>query len=324
MDSRSKRITGPVDLDFRTVGRREMGRQDSGNPERNTSKQGQSGSELDNLGCDSQPLINKSEGQLLEDTKVGRSMLSSIINPPRRNTTLVSPNDDDPLVYLKAAELIRHQGPSRSSSVSKVNSEDHLEFKRPYFGPSHVDDGGGAELRMLQFHDSNFCRIQSKVPQVELPTELRKKVLRERIKCAERQLVTDPKLHAHAWRIKNFFGEKRDSALRNFWREVYKEENHDPRRVFKEFALNDYLEASDELHGLENPMRSWWRPNWKDRHRSSAVTAGLGSLSLSMVGTGLASGTGLRGTCVAGSNPLQTSDALSLRGGYEAQLSPVG
>jgi hypothetical protein len=242
-------------------------------------------------------------------------MLSSIIYPLRRNTTLVSPNDDDPLVCLKAVELIRHQRSFRSSLVPKVNSEDHFEFKRPYFGPSHVDDGGGAELRMLQFHDSNFCRNQSKVPQILLPTETRKAVLKERIKISEQQLVTDPKFHAHAWRIKNFFGSQRESALRNFWREVYKEENHDPRRVFKEFALNDYLEANDELHALDHPMRPWWRPNWKDRHRSSAATVGLGSLSSSMVGTGLVSGTGSTGTCVAGRNPLQTSDALFLRGG---------
>jgi hypothetical protein len=116
-------------------------------------------------------------------------------------------------------------------------------------------------------------------------------------------------------RIKNFFGSQRESALRNFWREVYKEENHDPRRVFKEFALNDYLEASDELYGLENPMRPWWRPNWKDRHRSSAATAGLGSLSSSMVGTGLVSGAGLTRLCVVRGHPLNPCDALFLRGG---------
>jgi hypothetical protein len=135
------------------------------------------------------------------------------------------------------------------------------------------------------------------------------------MKVSEQQLATDPKFHAHAWRIRNFFGLQREPALKNFWREVYKEENHDPRRIFKKFALNDYLEASDELHGLENPMRQWWRPGWKVRHRSSAVTAGPGSLSSSFVGTGLVSGTGLTGTCVTSRNPLQTSDALFLCGG---------
>jgi hypothetical protein len=259
--------------------------------------------------------MDKSEGQLSEDVKADGSMLSSALRSSMRISTLTSPNDDDPLVCLKAVELIRHQGSLRSSLVSKLNSEDHFEFKRLYFGPSHVDDGGGAELRLLQFHDSNFCRTQSKVPQIQLPTESRKVALKERIKISEQQLVTDPTFHAHAWRIRNYFGSQRESALKNFRREVYKEENHDPGRVFKEFALNDYLEANDELHGLENPMRPWWRPNWKDRHRSSAVTVGPGSLSSSIVGTELVSGTGLTGTCVAGRNPLQTRDALSLCGG---------
>jgi hypothetical protein len=50
-------------------------------------------------------------------------------------------------------------------------------------------------------------------------------------------------------------------------------------------------------------------------HRSSAVTEGPGSLSSSIVGTGLVSGTGLTGTCAGCSSPPQTSDALFLRGG---------
>jgi hypothetical protein len=106
--------------------------------------------------------------------------------------------------------------------------------------------------------------------------------------------------------------------LRNFWREVYKEENHDPRRVFKEFALNDYLEASDELYDLEYPMRPipWsWGSIWKVRHRSSAVTVGPSSLGSSIVGSGSGSTTGSTGTRVAGRNPLQTGGALFLRGG---------
>jgi hypothetical protein len=97
-----------------------------------------------------------------------------------------------------------------------------------------------------------------------------------------------------------------------------KEVHHDDRRVFREFALNDYLEASDELHDLEYPMKpnSWsWDSIWKVRHRSSAVTVGPSSLGSPVVGTGSVSVTGLTGTCVSGRNPLQTSDALSLRGG---------
>jgi hypothetical protein len=138
------------------------------------------------------------------------------------------------------------------------------------------------------------------------------------IDASQQQLVTDPKFYDSAWRIKYSSGSQREKALANFWREVYKEVNHDPQRVFREFALNDYLEASDELHDLEYPMRpnSWsWGSIWKVRHRSSAVTDGPSSLGLSMVGTGSVSGTGLTGTRVASGNPPYTGDAFSLRGG---------
>jgi hypothetical protein len=316
VDSRSKGIADPTDRGTRTVGRSTLGREDSGDLERNLSEKGQSRSELDNQGCDSQQSLDKSEGQLLEDVKVDGSMLSSALRSSMRISTLTSPNDDDPLVYVKAVNQIRHEKSLRLShvdvgggDVSQVNSEDNFEFERPYFGPSHVDDGGGAELNLgLQF--SNCWRCQSKIPQIELPTEIRKLELKKRMEVSEQQLVTDPKFHAHAWRIKNFFGLQRESALRNFLREVYKEEHHDSQRVFKEFALNDYLEASDELHGLVHPMRSWWRPCWE--HRSSADTVGSG---MSVVGTGLVSGAGLTGTCVTSRHPLQTSVALSLCGG---------
>jgi hypothetical protein len=260
--------------------------------------------------------MDKSDGQSLEDVKVDGSMLSSALGSSMRISTLASPNHDDPLVYVKAVDQIRHEKSLRLShvdvggaDVSQVNSHESFEFERPYFGPSHVDDGGGAELN-FGLQASNFWRCQLKIPQIELPTEIRKSELKKRMNDSEQQLVTGPKFHAHAWRIRNFFGSQRESALRNFWREVYREENHDQRRVFKEFALNDYLEASDELHRLENPMRSWWRPSWE--HRSSAVTVCSGT---SVVGTGLVSGAGLTGTCVTSGHPLQTCDALFLRGG---------
>jgi hypothetical protein len=128
-------------------------------------------------------------------------------------TTLTSPNDDDPLVYLEAVDQIRHERSLRTShvvdgggDVSQVTSGDHFEFERPYFGPSHVKDGGGAELRMLQFQDSNFGRNQWKVSQVELPTEIRKSELKRRMKVSEQQLTPDPKFFRAAWRIRNSFG----------------------------------------------------------------------------------------------------------------------
>jgi hypothetical protein len=245
-------------------------------------------------------------------------MLTSVFRSHEGITAFVSPNDDDPLVYLKAVDQIRHERSLRPShvdvgggDVSQVNSEDHFEFERPYFGPSHVEVGGGDELkRMQQFQDSNRWRGFPKVTQVELPTEVRKAELKRRMKVSEQQLISDQVFFGSAWRIRNSLGPQREAALRKFWREVYKEEHHDTRRVFKEFALNDYLEASDELHGLENPMRSWWRPCWK--HRSSVDTDGSG---MGIVGTESVSGLGLTGTRVASRNPPQTWDALSLCGG---------
>jgi hypothetical protein len=312
MDSRPEGTFDPVNRRVQGLGEIETGSQDSGSHEGDLSEKGQSSSELDNQGCDSQPSMDKSEGKLLEDTKVVGSMLTSTYRSREGIATSVSPNDDDQLVYLKAVDQIRREkalGPSRyTGDASHVNSEEHFEFERPYFGPSHVDDGGGAELN-FGFQASNFWRSQSKVPQVELPTEIRKAELKRRTKASEQQLSTNSKFFGAAWRIRHSYGRQREEAMRNFWKEVYQERNYDPRRVFKEFALNDYLEASDELHGLECPMRSWWRPSWE--HRSSAVTVCSGT---SVVGTGSVSGTGLTGTRVASGNPLQTSDALFLRG----------
>jgi hypothetical protein len=128
--------------------------------------------------------------------------------------------------------------------------------------PSHVEDVGGAELKN-DIRVSNHWRRQSDIPQVELPTEIRKAELKRRMKASEQQLIPDQKFFESAWRIKNTFGPQREKALTKFWREVYKEEHHDDRRVFREFALNDYLEASDELHELEYPMRAPCTVGWR-------------------------------------------------------------
>jgi hypothetical protein len=186
---------------------------------------------------------------------------------------------------VKAVDQIRREkalDPNRyTGDASHVNPES-FEFERPYFGPSHVEDGGGTELRMDNLV-SNHWRKQSEIPQVELPTEIRKAELKRRMKASEQQLVSDPKFHDSAWRRRHSFAPQREKSLAKFWREVYKEVHHDDRRVFREFALNDYLEASDELHDLEYPMNpnSWsWGSIWKVRHRSSAVTVGPSSLGL--------------------------------------------
>jgi hypothetical protein len=108
------------------------------------------------------------------------------------------------------------------------------------------------------------------------------------MKEAEQRLVADPFVFASAWRLKHTVqGSQRDKALGQFWKKVYQEPVHDDQRVFKEFALNDYLEASDELHDLEYPMRPWisWSSSTWER-RSVAVSDGVTSLSVAKVGTG--------------------------------------
>jgi hypothetical protein len=71
--------------------------------------------------------------------------------------------------------------------------------------------------------------------------------------------------------------------------------------------MNDFLQARDELHKLEHPMRppntaSWGFPLGR---RSSVVTVGSSSLGRSMVGTESTPGLGSTGTCVTSGHPLQ-------------------
>jgi hypothetical protein len=61
-------------------------------------EQGHSSTILDNLGAKSQPLIDKNEGQSLEDTIAGRTNASFGPFSLDGTSALVSPNDDDPLI----------------------------------------------------------------------------------------------------------------------------------------------------------------------------------------------------------------------------------
>jgi hypothetical protein len=237
--------------------------------------------------------MDKSEGQLLEDIKVDGPMLTSVPISPKGSAALMSPNDDDPLVYLRAVELLRHERSLRPShidagggDVSQVDYNEHFEFERPYFGPSHVDEGGGVELKTVNLV-SNQWRSQFEIPHIELPTEVRKLELKNRIADAERFLLSDPNFFCSAWCIRHSpQGSQREKALGQFWKRVYQDHVHDDQRVFKEFALNDLLEAGDELNRWEHPMRpntsQWGFPCGR---RSSAVTVGPSSLRSSMVGT---------------------------------------
>jgi hypothetical protein len=261
-----------------------MGKQKSGDFARDLNEQGQSCTVSDNQGDDSQPAMDKSEGQLLEDTKVGRPMLTSTFISLKGRTISVSTNDDDPLVCLKAVDQLRRERSLRPNheDASQVDTSDHFEFERPYFGPIQDE-----ELKPGNLVSSHW-RKQSRIPQVELPTELRKSVLKQRIVEAERSLLPDPTFFCTAWTIRHIpLGTQRDQAMKKFWKEVYQERSHNDRRAFMEFALNDLLEAGDELYRLEHPMMpsAWsWGPLW--RRRTSADTVRSSSLGRSMVGTG--------------------------------------
>jgi hypothetical protein len=260
-----------------------MGKQDSGDFARDLNEQGQSCIISDNQGEDSQSAMDKSERQLLEDVKAGGLMLTSALISQYGRPVLASPNDDDPLVYLKAVDQLRRERSLRPGHIdaSQVDTSEHFEFERPYFGPFQDE-----ELKTDNLV-SNQWRMQSKIPQVEPPTEVRKSVLKQRIEEAEHSLLSDTQFFHSTWTIRHTLpGTQRDQALKRCWKEIYQERSHNDRRVFMEFALNDRLEASDELYRLEHPMipSTWsWHPFW--RRRSSAVTVGSSSLRRFMVGT---------------------------------------
>jgi hypothetical protein len=73
--------------------------------------------------------------------------------------------------------------------------------------------------------------------------------------------------------------------------------------------MQDFLQARDELHALEHPMRpppdvsSWGHP-WS--RRSSVVTDGPLSLGSSKVGTESVPGSGLTRLCVVRGHSLNT------------------
>jgi hypothetical protein len=85
---------------------------------------------------------------------------------------LVSPNDDDPLVWQDAVGELRRErskGPSPGveggGDASQVDIVDEVEYERPYFGPSHVEVGGGDVLKLNSKRQSvGFWKIQDPIP----------------------------------------------------------------------------------------------------------------------------------------------------------------
>jgi hypothetical protein len=152
--------------------------------------------------------VCKSEGQLLEDVMAeDEPMLASVSFFPRGSAALASPNDDDPLVYQKVVGQLRREMSLRPSHIedgggdaSQVCHRDCFEFKRPFGGPSLVDDGGGDEFKRRS-QASNQWLTQSMFPEVELPTEVRKKELRSRMAGIEQSMLQDPRFHSFVWRF---------------------------------------------------------------------------------------------------------------------------
>jgi hypothetical protein len=153
--------------------------------------------------------------------------------------------------------------------------------------------------------------IQPKFPEVELPTEVRKKEPRSRMAAIEQSMLQDPRFHSFVWTLKyQEPGPRRYRAIERFWHKVYEEKPPEGLNLtLRGFAMNDFLEAGDELCRWEHPMRpppdtsSWGHP-WS--RRSSVVTDGPLSLGSSKVGTKSVPGSGLTRLCVVRGHPLNT------------------
>jgi hypothetical protein len=121
-------------------------------------------------------------------------------------------------------------------------------YERPCFGPSHVEDGGGDILEQRN-QAVNHWRIQSPIPQVELPTERWKKELKKVIEEAQHSLELDDRFLPFAWRLTHMdSGLQRDKAISKLWRQAYEEHPpEDDSGVFRSFTINDLLQARDEV-----------------------------------------------------------------------------
>jgi hypothetical protein len=123
---------------------------------------------------------------------------------------------------------------------------------------------------------------------VKLLTESRKEELRKKMLEIKQDLRQDSRFNSLLFRLQGFpAGSRRSGVIQEFWKSFerprsgdlvheFPAQSDDLSRLFKSFALTDFLEAQDELYTLEHPMRpafstrawgSWSR-------RSSAVTVG--------------------------------------------------
>jgi hypothetical protein len=142
----------------------------------------------DKSSIETQSATSESEGQLLEDIEKVGPLVTSVCFPLPGVPVSMSPSDDDPLACQNAVDQLRRERSLRPSHVADGGGDasqsyqvDRFEFERPYFGPSHVVVGSGAEFK--PFYAEHHA--------VKLPTESRKEDLRERISEIERLSVQD-------------------------------------------------------------------------------------------------------------------------------------
>jgi hypothetical protein len=179
---------------------------------------------------------------------------------------------------------------------------DDVDYMTPYFGPCHAEEGGGEVLKLKSRRQSAnqwLIRDQLVIPKVELPTEIRKKELKQESEDSEHFLTLDERFISLVWGTKyKTPGLQRDHVIGRFWKQVYGDCEGDEEGLrLRSFVLNDFLHALEGLRRLELPTKrvdtaSWGFP-WT--HRSSADTDGPSSQGSSRVGTGSIAGLGSNG-----------------------------
>jgi hypothetical protein len=106
--------------------------------------EGQSSIDKDIQGAETQPAMDGSEGQLLEDVDKAGPMVTSVCFPRLGVPVSITPIDDDPLVYQNAVFLLEREKalrPSRyTGDASQVNSETSERRVPEGYSPPHLDD----------------------------------------------------------------------------------------------------------------------------------------------------------------------------------------
>jgi hypothetical protein len=176
----------------------------------------------------------------------------------------VSPNDDDPLAGQEVVDQVRRErssGPTHvdegGSDASQFDVVEEIDYERPHLGPSHGEEGGGDVVKRKSRQQSvGYWMIRNPIPQVELPTERRKKELRKELVDTEQFLTLDYRFKDIV-RIPRYMnpGYERYRVIEQFWKQVY--EDYQPgdgdSLQLRGFTFNYYIHALDEFHELEAP-----------------------------------------------------------------------